>query len=70
MGGSKQQDPLYAITPAGNWFYADATFDARRRRLICVREDHSNGDHEPETHAGQQSRGWSGERRRGDCLRL
>jgi dipeptidyl aminopeptidase/acylaminoacyl peptidase len=49
IGGSKAQDPPYAITPAGNWFYADATFDARRRRLVCVREDHSNGDHEPET---------------------
>ncbi|HLG57771.1 MAG TPA: prolyl oligopeptidase family serine peptidase [Vicinamibacterales bacterium] len=54
-GGSKKQDPPYetgapyAITPAGDWFYADATFDARRRRLICVREDHSKGDHEPET---------------------
>ncbi len=38
-----------AITPAGNWFYADATVDDRRHRLICVREDHSQGDHDPAT---------------------
>jgi dipeptidyl aminopeptidase/acylaminoacyl peptidase len=29
------------ITPEGQWFYADAAVDARRRRLICVREDHT-----------------------------
>ena len=29
------------ITPEGAWFYADATIDASRNRLICVREDHS-----------------------------
>ena len=29
-----------AITPEGPWFYADFTFDRRRQRLICVREDH------------------------------
>ena len=37
------------ITPAGNWFYADAASDAARQRLICVREDHSGGRREPET---------------------
>ena len=44
-GGSAEQDPPYAgpvpITPAGEWFYADAVIDRRRRRLICVREDHT-----------------------------
>ena len=37
------------ITPEGKWFYADAAIDERRQRLICVREDHSKGDHEPLT---------------------
>ena len=39
----------HPITPAGNWFYADAAFDAARQRLICVREDHGGGRREPET---------------------
>jgi len=53
--GSKEQDRVYAqdagrvlpfgppeaITPIGAWSYADATVDTRRRRLICVREDHT-----------------------------
>jgi dipeptidyl aminopeptidase/acylaminoacyl peptidase len=38
-----------AITPAGTWFYADAALDPRRRRLICVREDHSQPDREAVT---------------------
>jgi dipeptidyl aminopeptidase/acylaminoacyl peptidase len=29
------------ITPEGRWHYADGTFDSQRRRLICVREDHT-----------------------------
>jgi dipeptidyl aminopeptidase/acylaminoacyl peptidase len=37
------------ITPDGKWFYADATIDAHRRRLICVREDHTKEGHEPTT---------------------
>jgi dipeptidyl aminopeptidase/acylaminoacyl peptidase len=37
-----------AVTPAGDWFYADAVVDTRRRRLICVREDHTRaGGAEP-----------------------
>ena len=35
------------ITPDGGWFYADATLDGRRRRLIAVREDHSDPKREP-----------------------
>jgi dipeptidyl aminopeptidase/acylaminoacyl peptidase len=35
------------ITPPGPWFYADATLDVRRRRLIAVREDHSDSSREP-----------------------
>jgi dipeptidyl aminopeptidase/acylaminoacyl peptidase len=35
------------ITPPGDWFYADATVDDRRRRLIAVREDHSDPNREP-----------------------
>jgi hypothetical protein len=56
-----------AITPAGKWFYADLTFDVPRRRLICVREDHSEAGREPVTtlvsipldgreHAGRRDR--------------
>ena len=47
VSGSTKQDPLYVrlspepITPAGDWFYADFEIDTRRRRLICVREDHT-----------------------------
>src|SRR5688572_11323608 len=36
-----------AITPQGEWFYADFELDARRERLIAVREDHSEPGHEP-----------------------
>ena len=39
----------HPITPAGDWFYADAAFDAARQRLICVREDHGGGRRQPET---------------------
>ncbi|MGI9164878.1 MAG: S9 family peptidase [Pyrinomonadaceae bacterium] len=34
------EEPL-PITPEADLRYADATLDAKRRRLICVREDHS-----------------------------
>ena len=44
--GSGPADP---VTPEGKWFYADAAIDERRQRLICVREDHSHGGHEPVT---------------------
>jgi len=47
--GSREQDPAYAVTPAGGWFYADFTYDSTRRRLIAVREDHSQKQREPET---------------------
>ena len=30
------------LTPPGSWFYADPIVDAARRRLICVREDHTS----------------------------
>lgn len=39
-------DPV-PITPAGQWFYADAVLDPQRRRLIAVREDHSDPGREP-----------------------
>ncbi len=32
--------PPEALTPAGSFMYADFELDARRNRLICVREDH------------------------------
>ncbi len=36
------------ITPEGNYRYADLVFDPRRRRLICVREDHTGESPLPE----------------------
>jgi dipeptidyl aminopeptidase/acylaminoacyl peptidase len=35
------------ITPAGDWFYADAIVDRARRRVVCVREEHTAGASEP-----------------------
>ena len=40
------RDAPEPITPEGSWFFADAAIDLRRRRLICVREDHSKAPHE------------------------
>lgn len=37
------------LTPAGGWFYADGAIDRRRRRLVCVREDHTVGGREAVT---------------------
>jgi dipeptidyl aminopeptidase/acylaminoacyl peptidase len=34
------RDPR-AITPEGEWRYADAVYDGNFQRMICVREDHS-----------------------------
>ena len=42
---SRTAEPV-AITPTGERFYADATFDERRGRLICVREDHTDATRE------------------------
>jgi dipeptidyl aminopeptidase/acylaminoacyl peptidase len=43
---SQEQQPE-AITPAVRMRYADLTIDTRRRRLICVREDHTAAGREP-----------------------
>lgn len=45
----RQRDgaPPQPLTREGPWRYADMVLDARRDRLICVREDHG-GDGEPE----------------------
>jgi dipeptidyl aminopeptidase/acylaminoacyl peptidase len=45
--GEAGQDPPQAVTPEGEWFYADAVVDGARRRLICVREDHTQAEREP-----------------------
>jgi dipeptidyl aminopeptidase/acylaminoacyl peptidase len=51
--GSAEHDLAYAVTPADNCFYADFAYDAKRNRLIAVREDHgpaeAGHDKEPET---------------------
>jgi dipeptidyl aminopeptidase/acylaminoacyl peptidase len=39
------QEPV-AITPEQAWRYADGVVDAQRKRMICVREDHT-GEGEP-----------------------
>jgi dipeptidyl aminopeptidase/acylaminoacyl peptidase len=49
VGGSTKEGPPHAITPSSDYFYADFTYDSLRRRLIGVREDHSQSGHEPET---------------------
>ncbi len=38
-----------ALTPAGDWFYADCVVDAPRQRLVCVREDHTVPEREAVT---------------------
>ena len=38
--------PPRPLTPEG-YFYAQCRVDAERRRLICIREDHTNGDDQP-----------------------
>jgi dipeptidyl aminopeptidase/acylaminoacyl peptidase len=35
------------ITPEADFRYADGVMDRRRKRVICVREDHTVGGHEP-----------------------
>ena len=37
------------LTPPGDWFYADCAIDMSRRRLVCVREDHTVTPREPVT---------------------
>lgn len=39
--------PPRPLTPAGDYRYADLLFDQRRRRLICVREDHTGDSRLP-----------------------
>jgi dipeptidyl aminopeptidase/acylaminoacyl peptidase len=34
-------DAPQPLTPAGSWYFADASVDVNRKRLICVREDHT-----------------------------
>lgn len=41
------QDPT-PLTPEGTYRYADLILDPLRHRLICVGEDHSQGEKEPE----------------------
>ena len=38
-----------ALTPAGPWMYADPDVDPLRRRLVCVREDHTVAGREATT---------------------
>ncbi|MAF11749.1 peptidase [Candidatus Poribacteria bacterium] len=56
----EQGGPPVAITPPGPCRYADATYDAARGRIVCVREDHT-GAGEPETRLVSIDAGGSGE---------
>jgi dipeptidyl aminopeptidase/acylaminoacyl peptidase len=38
--------PPEALTPEREWRYADAILDRGHNRLICIREDHTDPDHE------------------------
>jgi dipeptidyl aminopeptidase/acylaminoacyl peptidase len=38
-----------ALTPPGDWFYADCSIDPSHQRLVCVREDHTATEREPVT---------------------
>ena len=38
---------LVPLTPEGQWRYGDGLLDARRRRWIGIREDHTQPGHEP-----------------------
>jgi dipeptidyl aminopeptidase/acylaminoacyl peptidase len=38
--------PPEPLTPPTNWRFADAVMDGKRRRLICVREDHTQAPQE------------------------
>ena len=41
-------EPPRALSPEGAFRYADMVLDEKRARLLCVREDHSAADREPE----------------------
>ena len=41
-------EPPRALSPEGTFRYADMVLDEKRARLLCVREDHSAADREPE----------------------
>ena len=47
VAANEPGEPPAAITPPGQWFYADAILDLRRGRLVAVREDHSEPGREP-----------------------
>ena len=49
------------LTPEGRWFYADPVVDARRRRLVCVREDHTGAGEAVTTLVGVPLDGGAGE---------
>jgi dipeptidyl aminopeptidase/acylaminoacyl peptidase len=40
---TRHGEPPVAITTAGDFRYADFAWDAPRRRIVCVREDHTAG---------------------------
>ena len=36
-----------ALTPEGQFYYADGVMDSQHNRIICIREDHSDSSREP-----------------------
>lgn len=44
--GTAEKPTFRPVTPPGAWRFADFAIDARRQRLVCVREDHTDVQHE------------------------
>ncbi|MBL4607658.1 MAG: S9 family peptidase [Pseudomonadales bacterium] len=42
-----QPQTPYPVTPEGPFRYADAIWDAKRKRIICIMEDHSDSPNKP-----------------------
>lgn len=43
----KSDSEPQALTPEGEFYYADGVMDPQHNRIICVREDHSDSSREP-----------------------
>ncbi len=57
----KPDSPPSPVTPEGKMRYADGVIDSLRNRIICVCEDHTNDDKEPENFIASVDIGGTGE---------
>ncbi|MBN2074868.1 MAG: S9 family peptidase [Dehalococcoidales bacterium] len=53
--------PLSPLTPEGDMRYADGVIDRQRNRIICVCEDHTKNDKEPENYIASVDLNGTGE---------